>query len=345
MPKNKFKLDDFYFDLPPQLIAQYPNEKRDESKLFQINRVSGEFSHHNFNDLPSILQKGDLLVLNNAKVLNARIFFKRKSGAGLELVLISKDDDNLWQAITNRTKKLQIGETISSIKDPSVTFKILSRIDDHLEIEPNVELTDEVLSSIGQIPLPPYIKRSPENVDNSRYQTVFATERGAVAAPTAGLHFTDDLLNSLKEKGIGIEFLTLFVSWGTFIPIRERDITKHKMHVEKYYLPDKTADKINNARKDGRRIIAVGTTSLRVLESTFNNNTNISGYGETDLFIYPPHEVKSVSGLITNFHTPHSSLLMLVSAFSGYETIMNAYKEAINMEYRFFSYGDAMIIL
>lgn len=345
MSENKYTLEDFNFSLPEELIAEYPAEKRDESRLFLLDRKNNTYSHKKFNEIVNLLREGDHLVFNNARVINARIFFRRKTGGLVEIILIKRLSDKSWIVISNRTKKLTEGETIHSDKDEKISLMIKKRVGDFLEVESNIKLNDNSLKKIGEMPLPPYIKRNYENIDDERYQTVYATESGAAAAPTAGLHFTEELLNKIKIVGAKTLFLTLEVSWGTFQPVREDNIESHKMHIEKFKLPADIADSINNARESGNRVIAVGTTSLRVLESTFKDGMNISGEGETDIFIYPPYEIKSADALITNFHTPHSTLLMLVSAFAGYDVIMNAYREAVREKYRFFSYGDSMFII
>jgi len=343
--EKKYNLSDFDFNLPDDLIAQKPTLKRDESRLFVVNRKNDSFIHEKFHNIIDYINEDDVLVFNNARVIPARMFFKRESGGLVEVVLARRLGELNWLVITNRTKKLKNGEVLTSVVDDSSKFKVLGRDDEYLKIETLIEFTDELLDEIGKMPLPPYIKREATEFDKERYQTVYASESGAVAAPTAGLHFTGELLDSLKIKGIGIEFLTLYVSWGTFQPVRDNDLSMHKMHTESYFLSESAADNINRARKEGRRIIAVGTTSLRVLESTYCDGRNIPGFGETDIFIYPPNKIKSIDCLITNFHTPYSTLLMLVSAFAGYDKIMSAYKEAVNMKYRFFSYGDAMLIV
>ncbi|HOP62719.1 MAG TPA: tRNA preQ1(34) S-adenosylmethionine ribosyltransferase-isomerase QueA [Spirochaetota bacterium] len=343
--KLEYTLNDFYYDLPEKLIAQKPVDRRDNSRLFVLERFKSTFTHTFFNRLTDFLAAGDLLVFNNARVINARIFCKRESGGKLEIVLSRNIDALHWHVICNRTKRLHNGEIITPLKKPDLKFIIEGREGEYLVIKTDVELNDTILEQIGEIPLPPYIKREPTSDDSERYQTVYASRSGAVAAPTAGLHFTDDILSEIINKGIEIAYTTLFVSWGTFSPVRDNDLKKHKMHSERYFLDTDTADKINKARNEGRRVIAVGTTSLRVLESTFINGLNLPGSGDTDIFIYPPHKVMSIDGLITNLHTPYSTLLMLVSAFTGYDLIMRAYREAVEKEYRFFSYGDSMLIL
>ncbi len=345
MPQDHFTLDDFNFTLPAELIAQYPKEKRDESRLFVLDRKNHTHTHSDFSSLPSFLKKSDILVYNDAKVISARIPSRRESGGAVELLLTARIDELRWTAITNRTARIAVGEIIHSEVDPLVEFRIIGKKNEIVEIESNTDLTDEMLSEIGLVALPPYIKREMTEDDRTRYQTVFARKSGAVAAPTAGLHFTEELVAAVKARGVNMVPVTLYVSWGTFQPVRTSDIARHRMHSERYLLGRESADVINNARKSGGRIIAVGTTSLRVLESTFIDGMSVPGEGETDIFIYPPMKVNSVDSMITNFHTPRSTLLMLVAAFAGYESIMDAYHEAVRLGYRFFSYGDSMLIL
>lgn len=345
MIKPAYSLEDFDFDLPESLIPQFPEKERDTSKLLILDKRSGSITHSSFSFITDFLKKNDLLVFNNAKVIHARIYCRRSTGSSFEIVLTRRLDDNRWQIISNRTKRLKPGEIFYTVKDEEVKFRIISKTSEFIEVESNIILDDGKLSKIGEIPLPPYIKRTSDEFDSVRYQTIYASESGAVAAPTAGLHFTGKIMEDIKEMGIESVFLTLYVSWGTFAPVRENDITAHKMHREGYFISEDSAQKINNARNSGRRIISVGTTSLRVLEATFKNDMNSPGSGDTDIFIYPPYEIKSCSGLLTNFHTPKSTLLMLVSAFAGYDNIRHAYAEAIEKKYRFFSYGDAMLII
>ena len=342
---NEYRLEDFVYDLPENLIAQRPVESRDDSRLFVLNRINKKFIHSCFRSLPDYLNRNDLLVFNNTKVLPARIYCARSSGGLMEIVLTRKITGYRWFVISNRTKRLKVNDTFHPLKNDRITFTVRGRSDEYIEIESSENLTESVLENIGEIPLPPYIKRKSGIIDISRYQTVYAREGGAAASPTAGLHFTDDIFNKLAGKGIETTFITLHVSWGTFSPVRENDLSKHKMHSEKFILDKNAAEKINSIRSSGGRIIAVGTTSLRVLESTYIDGINVASEGFTDIFIYPPYNVKSVDALITNFHTPESTLLMLVSAFAGYELIMKAYEEAVKMQYRFFSYGDSMLIL
>jgi S-adenosylmethionine:tRNA ribosyltransferase-isomerase len=347
MEKNdkEYTLEDFNYNLPKNLIAQNPTAIRDESKLFVINRNDAKFTHSNFKSLTEFIHRGDILVFNNTRVINARIFCSRESGGVIEIVLTQQITSTRWLIISNSTKKLKVNDRIYPIKNKKINFTITDKLDENIEIAANVELTELILKEIGEVPLPPYIKRNADNFDSERYQTIYAENCGAVAAPTAGLHFTDEIFSLLREKGIESIFITLHVSWGTFSPVRDNNPAKHKMHSERFILDDNSAKLINSARGEGRRIIAVGTTSLRVLESTFKDGKNIPEEGDTDIFIYPPYIIKSVDGLLTNLHTPKSTLLMLVAAFAGYDLIMSAYKEAVEMKYRFFSYGDAMLIL
>ena len=346
MQKDRFfTLKDFYFDLPDELIAQYPLEKREESRLFALNRETGHQELSTFRQICDYLQEGDLLVLNDTKVIPARIFFYRETGGTVEIVLTSRLDDDRWLVISNRTRKLRENEILSAVNNPLIKIKVLGRNEDYIEIRTSHRFEEDLLKSIGEIPLPPYIKREITELDKERYQTVYARNSGSVAAPTAGLHFTEQLIQGLKDKGVTFIYLTLYVSWGTFKPVRNNDLKDHKMHREIFFLPEETANALNLARIEGRRVIAVGTTALRVLESTFRNDINVAGHGETDIFIYPPYLIKSIDALITNFHTPHSTLLMLVAAFAGYDRIMEAYSIAVENQFRFFSYGDAMIII
>ncbi|MDA3899745.1 MAG: tRNA preQ1(34) S-adenosylmethionine ribosyltransferase-isomerase QueA [Spirochaetes bacterium] len=339
-----YTIDDYDFTLPDALIAQFPSPNRDDSRLFVLDREAGQTSHDMFKNICDHLTEGDVLVFNDARVIPARLYFQRSSGASVEVVLARMKDESNWLVVTNRTKKLKPGEVITSIVDPDLTLTITSRQDDYLAVHSSLPLTDLLLIRVGTIPLPPYIQREVSEEDTKRYQTVYAQKSGAVAAPTAGLHFTQSILDKLKAKGVQLEYLTLYVSWGTFSPVRVKNIAEHKMHSEYYDLSENVAASVNAARRENRRVIAVGTTALRVLESTFVDGENRAGSGDTDIYIYPPKKIKSIDALITNFHTPKSTLLMLVAAFAGYETIMSAYNEAVEKEYRFFSYGDSMLI-
>jgi S-adenosylmethionine:tRNA ribosyltransferase-isomerase len=343
--KRRYRLSDFSFELPEELIAQYPEKQREESRLMIVHRETGDCEHRIFRQITEYLREGDLLVLNNTRVIPARIFLKRETGGAVEIMLFRQLENGTWLVLSNRTKRLRRDEQLQSKLDPRVAFRVVGRMGESLIIESNTPLTEELLQKIGEYPLPPYIKRSPVDMDRHRYQTVYATEDGAIASPTAGLHFSEDLLMHLSSAGIYFVPLTLYVSWGTFQPVREEELRKHRMHSERYILPADTAASINRARTESRRVIAVGTTVLRVLESTFENGQNAPGEGEADIFIYPPYAIRSADALITNFHTPYSTLLMLVSAFAGYDHIMRAYRIAIEKRYRFYSYGDAMFIV
>ncbi len=339
-----YTLSDFYFDLPDELIAQYPEQNREESRLFIMDRKTDRFEHRLFYQITDMLVAGDVMIFNDARVIPARMLFKRATGGITELVLVRTLGAKKWLVICNRTKRIKTGEILRSTADSSVRAEIVSRVEDYLEVEFNVELDDALLQRIGMVPLPPYIRREYTDIDAERYQTVYAGKSGAAAAPTAGLHFTNELMSRISDIGVQKAFVTLHVSWGTFQPVRHEDLSSHRMHSEKFDLPEDTAIMINRARRERRRVIAVGTTSLRVLESTFHDGRNRAGEGETDIFIYPPKKIQSIDALITNFHTPYSTLLMLVASFAGYDLTMNAYRTAVDSRYRFFSYGDAMMI-
>ncbi len=338
------KLEDYNFYLPENLIAQNPAENREDSRLLVLSRSEKTINHDHFRNIYQHINAGDVLVFNDAKVIPARLCFKRSSGAEVEIVLARMINRSEWYVISNRTKKLKPGEKIQSLAEPGLNLEIVERKEDFLFVKSSSPLTDELLMRIGSIPLPPYIQREASADDIKRYQTIYARKTGAVAAPTAGLHFTSEIMDKLEKKGVILKYLTLYVSWGTFSPVRSDNISEHKMHSEYYDLSKDVTTEINKARLEKRRVIAVGTTALRVLESTFVNGVNVPGSGDTDIFIYPPYKIKSIDALITNFHTPKSTLLMLVSAFAGYDAIMNAYKEAVDNNYRFFSYGDSMLI-
>lgn len=340
------QLKDFYFDLPEKLIAQVPLKDRTSSKLMVINKETGEIKHEpNFKAILNYLKEGDCLVLNDTKVIPARLFGKRKhTGANIEILLLERKENDKWEALVNPGKKAKIGDIIV-FGDGILEGTIEDIIEDGNRIISfkYSGIFEEVLDQLGQMPLPPYIKERLE--DKNRYQTVYAKNDGSAAAPTAGLHFTNELLEELKTKGIKIAKLTLHVGLGTFRPVKVDNILEHKMHSEYYSLDEENAKIINDAKKNGGRIITVGTTSTRTLESIADENGIVkadSGY--TNIFIYPSYKFKIVDNLITNFHLPESSLIMLVSAFSTKENIINAYNQAVLNEYRFFSFGDAMFL-
>lgn len=340
------KKSDFYYDLPEELIAQTPVEPRNSSRLMKIDRKTGDIVHSRFYNLCDYLKKGDLLVLNDSRVLPARLYGEKKdTGSFIEFLLLEQKGDKLWEIICRPGKKAKVG-TEFSFGNGILTAKVIEVKDDGNRI---VKFSCEgnfyaVLDEIGQMPLPPYITEKLE--DKERYQTVYSKELGSAAAPTAGLHFTKEQLEEIRSMGVDIAYVTLHVGLGTFRPVKEDDILNHKMHSEHYHLSEETAEKINRTNASGGRVIAVGTTSCRTLESMeLENGLVKSGDGYTDIFIYPGYKFKLLDGLITNFHLPESTLIMLVSAFLGYENTMNAYKIAVEEKYRFFSFGDAMCIL
>ncbi|MBO5725928.1 MAG: tRNA preQ1(34) S-adenosylmethionine ribosyltransferase-isomerase QueA [Clostridia bacterium] len=336
---------DFFYHLPEELIAQTPIEPRDASRLMTFSRQNGEVGHTVFNQLDTFLKAGDTLVLNNTRVLPARIFGTRvDTGAVVEFVLLKQKSTLVWECIAGPGKKAKTGNSFTFSPDLSAT--VIDVLDDGnriIEFTCNGEFFS-VLEQVGQMPLPHYIKEKLEN--NERYQTVYSKELGSAAAPTAGLHFTKEMLERLKGKGINIAYVTLHVGLGTFRPVKVDEITDHKMHSEHYCISSETADIINKTKANGGRVICVGTTSCRTLESAATKFGEIKECSDdTDIFIYPGYKFKVMDGLITNFHLPESTLIMLVSAFAGYENTMNAYKTAVDEKYRFFSFGDAMIIL
>lgn len=337
---------DFYYELPKELIAQTPIEPRDSSKLLVLGKDSGKIEHKHFYDIIDYLNEGDCLVLNDSRVIPARIFgTKKETGANVEFLLLKEISGNRWETLCKPGKKAKEGAEFI-FGGGLMTGKITEVKNDGNRI---IDFDcDEnffaALDKIGQMPLPPYITEKLENKE--RYQTVYSNELGSAAAPTAGLHFTEELLEKIKNKGINIAYVTLHVGLGTFRPVKVDDVTKHKMHSEHYEIPEQTAKLINETKKNGKRVIAVGTTSCRTLESVATQFNEIKACnGWTDIFIYPGYEFKALDGLITNFHLPESTLIMLVSAFAGFDNIMNAYKTAIDNSYRFFSFGDAMAIL
>lgn len=338
---------DFWYDLPKELIAQEPADPRDSARLLCLGRKDGKIEHHIFHDLPDFLEPGDLLVINNSKVLPARLVgTKVPTGAVCEILLLHQVKGDTWECLAKPGKRLQPGTTVS-FGDGSLTATIESTMEDgnkYVTFHYDTETLYEKLDEFGKMPLPPYITKQLE--DQSQYQTVYAKELGSAAAPTAGLHFTPELMETIRKKGIGIAEVTLHVGLGTFRPVKEDDISDHKMHTEWYSVSPETARKINETHAAGHRVIAVGTTSCRTLESVAAKYGEIRACsGDTDIFLYPGVEFRCIDGLITNFHLPESTLIMLVSAFCGYENTMHAYKIAVEEKYRFFSFGDAMLIL
>ncbi|MBQ8304076.1 MAG: tRNA preQ1(34) S-adenosylmethionine ribosyltransferase-isomerase QueA [Clostridia bacterium] len=338
------KKSDFYYDLPENLIAQTPIEPRNSSRLMVLNKTNEEILHTSFNHLDEFLKAGDCLVLNNTRVLPARIFGTRiDTGAVVEFVLLKQESALVWQGIAGPGKKAKTGTQFKfSDKLSATVINVLPDGNRVLEFKCDGEFFS-VLDEVGQMPLPHYIK---EKLSNSeRYQTVYSKELGSAAAPTAGLHFTNEMLEDLKKKGIKIAYVTLHVGLGTFRPVKVDEITEHKMHSEWYCIREEAAKTINETKAAGGRVICVGTTSCRTLESAATKFGVIKECSDsTDIFIYPGYNFKCIDGLITNFHLPESTLIMLVSAFYGYEKTMTAYKTAVDEKYRFFSFGDAMII-
>ncbi|WP_057977500.1 tRNA preQ1(34) S-adenosylmethionine ribosyltransferase-isomerase QueA [Caloramator mitchellensis] len=339
------KVKDFYFDLPEELIAQEPLNERDKSRLMIIDRKSGEITHSIFRDIIDYLEAGDCLVLNNSRVIPARLFgVKDDTGARAEFVLLKRIDKDRWETLVKPGKKVKIGSSFT-FGNGELRCKIIGNTDFGGRIvEFEYEgIFENVLDVLGEMPLPPYIKSKLE--DKERYQTVYSKVQGSAAAPTAGLHFTEELLERIKQKGVKIAFVTLHVGLGTFRPVKVENISEHKMHEEFYNLDEENAKIINETKKSGKRIIAVGTTSCRTLETIADEDGLVKPMsGWTDIFIYPGYRFKILDGLITNFHLPESTLIMLVSAFAGKDLIMNAYETAVKERYRFFSFGDAMFI-
>lgn len=342
------KKSDFFFDLPHELIAQTPSERRDASRLLCLDRETGAIQHKHFYDIIDSLEEGDCLILNDSRVIPARIFgVKKDTGAVVEFLLLTQRGNNIWEVLTKPGKKAKIG-TEFVFGDGKLLGKVIDIVEEGnrlVEFTFDAQSIFEILEEIGNMPLPPYITEKLE--DKERYQTVYSRELGSAAAPTAGLHFTTELMDKIRAKGVNIGFVTLHVGLGTFRPVKEDEITDHVMHSEHYKLSEKTAELINRTKASGKRVIAVGTTSCRTLESAANKKGEPlkACEGWTSIFIYPGYGFKVIDGLITNFHLPESTLIMLVSAFAGYEHTMHAYKEAVQEKYRFFSFGDAMIIL
>lgn len=340
------KTSDFFYELPENLIAQTPIEPRNASRLMILHKKTGELEHRIFKDLGEYLRPGDCLVLNDTRVIPARIYgVKEGTGAVVEFLLVSQKENDVWECLCKPGKRAKIGTKFSFGEG-----KLIGEIIDINEDDGNrfVKFSCDgsiyaVLDEIGAMPLPPYIKEKLK--DKERYQTVYSKELGSAAAPTAGLHFTPEMLDEIRESGVKTAYVTLHVGLGTFRPVKVDDVTKHKMHTEHYIMPQKTADMINETKKNGGRVICVGTTSCRTVESVATKNGCVcADEDDTSIFIYPGYEFKCMDALITNFHLPESTLIMLVSAFAGFDNIMNAYNTAVAEKYRFFSFGDAMFI-
>ena len=339
------KTSDFWYDLPPELIAQTPIPERDRSRLLCLDRKTGATAHHHFYELPCMLRAGDCLVVNDSRVLPARLIGRRAGGGAAELLLLRELGDDCWECLCRPGKRLREGAEIRFGEG-----ELRARIEEILP-EGNRRVKFffegiflEVLDRLGKMPLPPYIREELE--DRERYQTVYSRELGSAAAPTAGLHFTESLLNEIREKGVTVSPVTLHVGLGTFRPVKEEEIEDHPMHAEFCMIPEETAEAVNRCRQAGGRVIAVGTTSCRTLESFAEEDGSLKPAGGwTDLFLYPGCRFRCIDGLVTNFHLPESTLIMLVSAFAGRENVLKAYEEAVRERYRFFSFGDAMFII
>ena len=339
-------IEEFDYDLPKELIAQTPLEDRSSSRLLVLNKNNGKIKHEHFYNIVNYLKKGDVLVLNDTKVIPARLIgVKEETGAVIELLLLKDIGNDTWECLSRPAKRLKVG-TLVSFGDGMLKATVTKKLDEGMvQVKLSYEgILMEILDKLGTMPLPPYIHEKLENKD--RYQTVYAKNIGSAAAPTAGLHFTEELLKKIEELGVIVCFVTLHVGLGTFRPVEVENILDHHMHSEFYVMDEKTADILNEAKKDGRRIIAVGTTSTRTLETIASKNDGhfVACSGNTDIFIYPGYTFKGIDCLITNFHLPKSTLVMLVSALAGREHILQAYQEAVNDKYRFFSFGDAMFI-
>lgn len=345
------KLSDYDYNLPEELIAQLPAEKRENSRMLVLNRDKHSILHKHFYDIVDLIEPDSMLVLNNTKVLPARLYGMKETGAKIEIFLLKQLENDEWEVLIKPSKRVKNGTIVR--KSSELSVEVIKRLEDDGEwlvkliYEGNIL---EVLHRNGNIPLPPYIERKMQNedikkLDFERYQTVYAKDEGSVAAPTAGLHFTEDILKKLKDKGVDIVYVTLNVGLGTFRPVKCENILEHKMHSETFEITQDAADKINKARAEGKKITAVGTTTVRTVETAFQKYGEIKAcHDHSELFIYPPYEFKVIDNLITNFHLPKSTLLMLVSALAGKDFIFEAYNEAIKNNYRFYSYGDCMFI-
>ena len=341
---EELKTSDFYYELPPELIAQDPLEDRSSSRLMVLDKETGEVSHHVFKEIGSFLEPGDCLVLNNTKVIPARLMgVREETGGAIEVLLLKRRENDIWETLVKPGKKARPGTKLV-FGDGLLHAEVLEVVEEgNRLIQFHYEgIWEEVLDRLGEMPLPPYITHKLQ--DKNRYQTVYAKHTGSAAAPTAGLHFTPELLEQIEEKGVEIARVTLHVGLGTFRPVKVDNILEHHMHSEFYQIEEEAAEKINRAKENGHRVICVGTTSCRTIESAAENGKLKATSGWTDIFIYPGYEFKILDCLITNFHLPESTLIMLVSALAGREHVLDAYREAVEEKYRFFSFGDAMFI-
>ena len=339
------KTEEFFYDLPEHLIAQTPLKDRSSSKLLLLNKDKGNIKHTVFKNIIDYIDKDDVIVFNNTRVLPARLYgIKKDTGAHVEILLLKRYSLKKWQVIVKPAKRLKKG-SIVSFGDDLILMTILDEFDEGIrDVEFSYDgVFEDIISQIGFMPLPPYIKEKLQ--DKERYQTIYSKINGSSAAPTAGLHFTKELIASLAQKGVQIEYLTLHVGLGTFLPVKVEEVTDHVMHSEHYIIDESTAQRLNDAKKKGKKIIAVGTTTVRTLESAVNSDNLLEKLeDDTSIFIYPPYDFKFVDSIITNFHLPQSTLIMMISAFTGKEKVFNAYNEAIKNQYRFFSFGDSMFI-
>ncbi len=348
------KLSDFSFDLPEELIAEYPSDNRDEAKMMVIHRETGKIEHKLFKDLINYFSEGDVMIMNNTRVFPARMYGnKEKTGAKIEVFLLRElnRESLLWDVLVDPARKIRIGNKLYFGDDDSLVAEVIDNTTSRgrtlrfLFDGPYEEFKAKI-TELGETPLPKYIKRAVEASDEERYQTIFASEEGAVAAPTAGLHFSRELMKRLELKGINFAEVTLHVGLGTFRPVEVEDLTKHKMDSEQVIVPEKCAQIVNNAKRNKKRVCAIGTTSMRSIESSVSTDGMLKAYdGWTNKFIFPPYDFSIADSMVTNFHTPLSTLLMMISAFCGHELMMEAYKQAIENKYKFYSYGDAMLIL
>lgn len=351
---NKMKLSQFSFDLPEELIAEYPSENRDEARLMVINRESGTIEHKLFKDIINYVDEGDVMVMNNTKVFPARMYGnKEKTGAKIEVFLLRElnRESLLWDVLVDPARKIRIGNKLYFGEDDSLVAEVIDNTTSRgrtlrFLFDGPYEDFKKAITDLGETPLPKYIKRGVEATDEDRYQTIYAKEEGAVAAPTAGLHFSRQLLKRLELKGVDFAEVTLHIGLGTFRPVEVEDLTKHKMDSEQVIISQKCADRVNKAKREKKRVLAIGTTSMRAIETSVSTDGFLKPYdGWTNKFIFPPYDFSIADGLVTNFHTPLSTLLMMISAFCGHELMIEAYQIAVKEKYKFYSYGDAMLII
>ena len=341
---------DFYFDLPDSLIAQEPSEKRGEDRLLVLDKNSGEYKDMMMSDFPSLLPENSVLVVNNSKVRKARTYAESvETGGVVEFLFLGKNSNGSWKAMVTKSKRQKKGKRFvwKDSEGKAYVYAVIEKEneDGTRDVRFDSDIDESFFQTLGHVPLPPYIKREDNWKDENRYQTIYAKKEGSVAAPTAGLHFTPEIMEKIKERGIKIYEVTLHVGAGTFLPVRSEEIENHHMHTESYEISPETAEELNKAKREGKTIVAVGTTSIRTLESASDENGVLTSLkGDTSIFIYPGYKFKFVDNLLTNFHTPESTLLMLVSALAGKDHILTSYRHAVEEKYRFFSYGDAMFI-